>query len=70
MFWGKYHDLLFKYIDLKQTYNASHSHKDIRMDSFLLEGEYVKKARVTDISHGVTAIYNNIIYPKLSLIHI
>ena len=64
MFWGKYHDLLFKYIDLNQTYSNTLTHKDITMESFLLEGEYVKKARVTDISQGVTAIYNNIIYPK------
>ena len=34
------------------------------MDSILFEGEYVKKARVTNIANGNSHIYNNIIYPK------
>ena len=64
MFWQKYHDILFKYLDLQETYNSSHTHKDIEMKSILYSGEHILKSRVTDISQGITAIYNNIIYPK------
>ena len=64
MFWGKYHDVILKYIDLNQTESRTLSHKNISMDSFLYTGEYVTKARVTDIKKDVTAIYNNLIYPK------
>jgi hypothetical protein len=64
MFWGKYHEILFDYLDLNKTYHETHTHNDIVLDSMLYEGEYIKKARVTDISHGVSSIYNNIIYPK------
>jgi len=64
MFWGKYHEMLFDYIDLSKTYSNTHTHKDIVMDSLLYEGKYVKKARVTNIANGNSHIYNNIIYPK------
>jgi hypothetical protein len=64
MFWQKYHDILFKYLDLQETYNSSHTHKDIEMKSILYSGEHILKSRVTDISQGITTIYNNIIYPK------
>jgi len=64
MFWQKYHDILFKYLDLQETYNSSHTHKDIEMKSILYSSEHILKSRVTDISQGITAIYNNIIYPK------
>jgi hypothetical protein len=64
MFWGKYHEMLFDYIDLNKTYSETHTHKEIVMDSMLFEGEYVKKARVTNIANGNSHIYNNIIYPK------
>lgn len=64
MFWGKYHEILFDYLDLNKTYSETHTHKEIVMDSILFEGEYVKKARVTNIANGNSHIYNNIIYPK------
>jgi hypothetical protein len=64
MFWGKYHEILFDYLDLNKTYSETHTHKDIVMDSMLYTGKYIKKARITDISHGSSSIYNNIIYPK------
>ena len=62
MFWGKYHEILFDYLDLNKTYSETHTHKDIVMDSMLYTGKYIKKARITDISHGSSSIYNNIIY--------
>jgi len=52
MFWGKYHEMLFDYLDLNKTYSETHTHKEIVMDSILFEGEYVKKARVTNIANG------------------
>jgi hypothetical protein len=64
MFWGKYHKILFDYFDIEEKYYNRHIHNDITLDSILYEGEYIKKARVTDISQGVSSIYNNIIYPK------
>jgi len=64
MFWGKYHKILFDYFDIEEKYYNRHTHNDITLDSILYEGKYIKKARVTDISQGVSAIYNNIIYPK------
>jgi len=64
MFWGKYHKILFDYFDIEEKYYNRHIHNDITLDSILYEGKYIKKARVTDISQGVSAIYNNIIYPK------
>ena len=64
MFWGKYHKILFDYLDIEEKYYNRHIHNDITLDSILYEGEYIKKARVTDISQGVSSIYNNIIYPK------
>ena len=64
MFWGKYHKILFDYLDIEEKYYNRHTHNDITLDSILYEGEYIKKARVTDISQGVSSIYNNIIYPK------
>lgn len=64
MFWQKYHDILFKYLDLQETYTSSHTHKDVKMRSILYSGEYILKSRLTDISQGITSIYNNIIYPK------
>jgi hypothetical protein len=64
MFWGKYHEILFDYIDLNKTYSETHTHKEIVLDSMLFEGDYVKKARVTNIQNGNSHIYNNIIYPK------
>ena len=64
MFWQDYHDILFKYLDLNETYSSDHQHKDVEMKSILYSGEHVLKSRVTDISQGITAIYNNIIYPK------
>ena len=56
--------MLFDYLDLNKTYSETHTHKEIVMDSILFEGEYVKKARVTNIANGNSHIYNNIIYPK------
>jgi hypothetical protein len=64
MFWEKYHKILFNYLNIEEKYYNRHIHKDITLDSILYEGEYIKKARVTDISQGVSSIYNNIIYPK------
>ena len=64
MFWGKYHKILFDYLDIEEKYYNRHTHNDITLDSILYDGEYIKKARVTDISQGVSSIYNNIIYPK------
>ena len=64
MFWDNYHDILFKYLDLKETYSSVHNHKDIRLDSTLYSGEYITKSRVTYVNHGISSIYNNIIYPK------
>jgi hypothetical protein len=64
MFWGKYHKILFDYLDIEEKYYNRHIHNDITLDSILYDGEYIKKARVTDISQGVSSIYNNIIYPK------
>ena len=64
MFWGKYHKILFDYLDIEEKYYNRHIHKDIILDSFLYEGNYIKKARITEISQGVSSIYNNIIYPK------
>ena len=64
MFWKDYHDILFKYLDLKETYNSTHTHKDIELESMLYSGEYVLKSRVTNITQGISSIYNNIIYPK------
>ena len=64
MFWGKYHKILFDYLDIEEKYYNRHIHNDITLDSILYEVEYIKKARVTDISQGVSSIYNNIIYPK------
>lgn len=64
MFWGEYHNILFKYLDLNKTYSSTHTHKDVELKSTLYSGEYVLKSRVTDITQGSTSIYNNIIYPK------
>ena len=64
MFWQKYHDILLKHLDLNQVYKEEHSHKDCVLESFLYEGEYITKSRITNITKGVSSIYNNIIYPK------
>ena len=64
MFWKDYHDILFKYLDLQENYNGIHNHKDIKLQSILYEGKYITKSRVTNIDHGISSIYNNIIYPK------
>lgn len=64
MFWDNYHNILFKYLDLHETYNSHHTHKDVELDSILYTGEYITKSRITYVNKGVSSIYNNIIYPK------
>jgi len=41
MFWGKYHEILFDYLDLNKTYHETHTHNDIVLDSMLYEGEFI-----------------------------
>jgi|TARA_R110000868_G_scaffold305165_1_gene566290 hypothetical protein len=64
MFWQKYHDILIKYLTLENTYSQETVQNDSKLESFLYQGEYILKSRVTNITKGSTSIYNNILYPK------
>jgi hypothetical protein len=64
MFWEKYHNILVNTLNLEEKQRSETIGKDSKLESFIFGGEHILKSRITNISKGVTSIYNNIVYPK------